>query len=488
MIDFIIKSTFSLAILLAVYHLVLEKEKIHQFNRFYLVFCLAFSFAIPFITFEIIQETSTALLKKPVVFATEATMIVIQDDTNYWMIALWAAYGIVTTAFAIRFVNNVTKLIDKKRSNTTVAYKNTTLVLLDEEILPHTFLNYIFINKQAYHSREIEDELYAHELIHVTQKHTIDILLIETIRVFFWFNPIFLFYKKAIQLNHEFLADEQVVKTYNNVPFYQNLLLSVANANPTYYLASNLNYAVTKKRLIMMTKKTSASRAVLKKGIVIPVLTALLFTFCTKTVAQESTEQTSTTDYSTIFKNYYINTTFQIVGQDGTVVATKKYADLTDKEKQLVPALITENIKNPSKEKMDEILTKGGPETFKVDTFSKKTLVTEKLVGEPYNSTELTEKPEFPGGMAEFYKFVGKNYTISPEMSKEKIKGKVYVTFIVEKDGSLTDYRILRDIGYGTAEETIRVLKLSPKWIPGKINDEPVRTMYSLPITIQTAQ
>lgn len=64
----------------------------------------------------------------------------------------------------------------------------------------------------------------------------------------------------------------------------------------------------------------------------------------------------------------------------------------------------------------------------------------------------------------------------------------MYVTFIVEKDGSLTDYRILRDIGYGTAEETIRVLKLSPKWIPGKINDEPVRTMYSLPITIQTAQ
>jgi hypothetical protein len=86
--------------------------------------------------------------------------------------------------------------------------------------------------------------------------------------------------------------------------------------------------------------------------------------------------------------------------------------------------------------------------------------------------------------MAEFYKFVGKNYTMSPEMIKEKVKGRVYVTFIIEKDGSLTDYRIIREIGYGTGEEAIRVLKLSPKWIPGKFNDVAVKTMYSLPITI----
>jgi beta-lactamase regulating signal transducer with metallopeptidase domain len=68
-----------------------------------------------------------------------------------------------------------------------------------------------------------------------------------------WFNLIFIFYKRAIQLNHEFLADEKVVKSHNDVPFYQNLLISKANANSTYY-SSNLNYSVTKKRLIMMTK------------------------------------------------------------------------------------------------------------------------------------------------------------------------------------------------------------------------------------------
>lgn len=487
MIAFLIKSTLSLAVLLAVYHLVLENEKIHRFNRFYLLFCLAFSFAVPFITFEIVQEVSSAAIKKPMVFVSEATMVVIEDETNYRLLALWISYGLLTTALAFRFASNVAKLLHKKRNNPTMEYKNAVLVLLDEEVLPHTFLNYIFINKDAYHSRKIEAELYAHELIHVTQKHTIDILVIEIIRVFFWFNPLFLLYKKAIQLNHEFLADEQVVKTYNNVPFYQNLLLSVANANPTYYLASNLNYAVTKKRLIMMTQKTTATRAILKKGIVIPVLTALLFSLCIKTVAQESTQKMATVDYSTLFKNYYINTNFQILGEDGTVVATKKYADLTDKEKDVVPALITGNIKNPSKEKMDEILTKGGPETYQVDVYSKK-IGAEKAAGSTYNIAELSEKPEFPGGMVEFYKFVGKNYTMSPEMSKEKVKGKVYITFMIEKDGSLTDYKILREIGHGTGEEAIRVLKLSPKWNPGKLNDVAVKTMYSLPITIATAQ
>jgi beta-lactamase regulating signal transducer with metallopeptidase domain len=73
-------------------------------------------------------------------------------------------------------------------------------------------LNTIFINQDDYHNRKIE-ELYTHELIHVTKKHSIDILIIETLKVLFWFNPIFIFYKRAIQLNHEFLADEKVVKS-----------------------------------------------------------------------------------------------------------------------------------------------------------------------------------------------------------------------------------------------------------------------------------
>lgn len=94
-------------------------------------------------------------------------------------------------------------------------------------------------------------------------------------------------------------------------------------------------------------------------------------------------------------------------------------------------------------------------------------------------------KPEFPGGIDKFYGYVGKNYQ-APE--EEGLKGKVYVTFVVEKDGSLTDIKVIRDIGYGTGKEAIRVLKSCPRWNPGEQNGKKVRVLYSLPITIQSAE
>ena len=95
-----------------------------------------------------------------------------------------------------------------------------------------------------------------------------------------------------------------------------------------------------------------------------------------------------------------------------------------------------------------------------------------------YSAVEV--RPDFPGGIQKFYDFVGKNYR-APE---EDVKGKVYVQFVVEKDGSLTDIKVQRDIGYGTGAEAIRVLKKSPKWKPGIQNGRPVRVLYSLPISI----
>jgi hypothetical protein len=102
-----------------------------------------------------------------------------------------------------------------------------------------------------------------------------------------------------------------------------------------------------------------------------------------------------------------------------------------------------------------------------------------------YSTSSIEVKPDFPGGMERFYKFVGSNYQ-TPE--EDGLKGKVYVSFIVEKDGSLTDIKVLRDIGFGTGKEAIRVLNKCPKWTPAQKNGNPVRALYSLPITIQSAE
>jgi beta-lactamase regulating signal transducer with metallopeptidase domain len=687
MIDFLIKSTISLTVLLGFYHLVLEHEKMHKFNRFYLLFSIAISLVIPFITFEIIKivpivqniEPLNTVLTSSVIpaYEIEENYILKEESINLTPYILWSLYGIISFILLLRFGKNIWKLISKSKSNPIVKYKNADLVLVDEKTLPHTFLNAIFINFEDYNQRNIEDELYTHELVHVTQKHTLDILFIEFLKSIFWFNPILYFYKKAIQLNHEFLADEKVVKSYKDVPFYQSLLLQKANGNPTIYLASNLNYLVTKKRLIMMTKNTSKKIALLKKAAVIPILAGLIYFFCIEVVAQEkvisdkilTTEKNKTNYEEEYYKDvrikYYESRIKTKSGYIfGKLIFDKKYQELSEKEKNdiilflFVPKPLEK--KSPTKNELKDFKnskkyavwidgknvsnselnkynpqdfahfsgsvilknarTKKHPQPFQYwfythsyyekegmgkqkkkyqgkeivlwkegntqtsmlsdksivkaevtttnnDTVKKKPLekvtingdlyekVGEKYFNEKgsfdvtgktkfkdgyikinsqtcfyvtnekgeikyfdptgnridiygikiepksntieevptkkqetdvYNLSNLTEKPEFELGLEAFYKYIGTNYKIPEEVTKNKLKGKVFASFIVEKDGSLSNIKILRDMGYGTGEETVRVLKESPKWKPGKIDGKPVRTMYSLPISIKS--
>ena len=126
--------------------------------------------------------------------------------------------------------------------------------------------------------------------------------------------------------------------------------------------------------------------------------------------------------------------------------------------------------------KMEEIKDKKlGDETIKGDPDAPLTLEDagtgpSQVVEEDnniYNTAGIEVKPDFPGGLEKFYKFIGKNFQVPEE---EGLKGKIFVTFVVEKDGSLTDIKVLRDIGYGTGKEAIRVLKSCPKWNPGEQN------------------
>ncbi|MBN8566025.1 MAG: N-acetylmuramoyl-L-alanine amidase [Flavobacteriales bacterium] len=297
MTNFLIESTICLAVFLFFYNLFLEREKIHQFNRVYLLLSIVISIVIPFLNFQIFKivpvfqklEPLKTVITSSIITENEIhqNSLLIEEKINFFPYLLWSLYGIISCFLLLRFGKNVWKLIVKSKSKTILKFKNANLILVEEKTLPYTFLNSIFINIEDFNNRSIEEELYAHELVHVAQKHTLDILFIEFLKVIFWFNPIFIFYKKAIQLNHEFLADEEILKTYNNVSFYQNLLLKKSNNFKNIYLASNLNYSVTKKRLIMMTKHTSQKIAFFKKIAIVPVFFGLIYFFCIDVIAKE---------------------------------------------------------------------------------------------------------------------------------------------------------------------------------------------------------
>jgi protein TonB len=104
---------------------------------------------------------------------------------------------------------------------------------------------------------------------------------------------------------------------------------------------------------------------------------------------------------------------------------------------------------------------------------------------EIFNSAGVEVKPDFPGGIAKFYNFIKNNYQAPDEPG---LKGQVFVSFVVEKDGTLTDVRVLRDIGYGTGKEAERVLRKSPRWTPAEQNGKKVRCSYQIPIKIETPE
>jgi hypothetical protein len=152
----------------------------------------------------------------------------------------------------------------------------THIVLIENKTLPYSFFKYIFVNRSDYENGKIEKELIIHEQTHCLQYHSVDILIIELVKIVLWFNPILWLFRKAIQLNHEFLADNYVLST-NNLSDYQNTLINLVFRNNSTYLASNFNYSLTKKRLIMMTKNKSKNIAF--KFAMVPILAALILYF-----------------------------------------------------------------------------------------------------------------------------------------------------------------------------------------------------------------
>ena len=227
------------------------------------------------------------------------------------------------------------------------------------------------------------------------------------------------------------------------------------------------------------------SDLVFKTKIVLSFALILLFTAITN--AQEAKSKPTSEEAQKMrndIEAYYANTTFKIKNYEGAFVAEKKFAALNEIERIAVLKVFFENRKL-SKEEIAEKLKKIGPETEEI-TLPKINKSNEiKPQNGYYLTSDLTEKPTYPGGMQEFYKFCGHFYKVPSTPTGIVIKGTIRVTFIVQKDGSLTDMQVVKDLGYGTGEEALRVLRLSQKWIPGKLNGQVVAAKFHLPISIQ---
>lgn len=310
MIIYLVKSLFLLLLLYGLYKLLLENVKMHCFNRYFLLFALIFGLTAPLISFEVHPEQSIAGIKmqqmervanapaeavsrsvEPIIAPKQKTLPkaditpVTAADEPGWKVSaldlLFGLYGLITLFLLIRFISGLMEIRNKIKAGSLQKSDPAVLVLLDQPITPQSFFRFIFLEKEQFEAGKIETEILDHELVHVRQYHSLDILFVEFLKIIFWFNPLIYLYKHAIQLNHEFLADESVVGNGSSVSDYQNMLIRVCAGSKPLNITSSISFSLTKKRLRMMGKQISRVRSNSIKIFLIPTLLFFSLLFCT---------------------------------------------------------------------------------------------------------------------------------------------------------------------------------------------------------------
>ncbi len=341
MIEFVFKFVAGSTIFIVLYFALLQYVKSFRINRWYLLSSLLLALLIPFFVFEVeapvekyvelpTYEHVQTLSEEPIALAasssasSSSTMagaaLVEPSENNSWggylFVGVILLYFVGAIAMAIRFNRNLRKLYLKIVHAETVRRDDVTIILINDQVSPFSFFKYLFVNREEYFDGLAQD-IVDHERAHIEQNHTWDIIFIEILLIVFWFNPALYFYKRAIQTNHEFLADEAVVSTRNHFDYLALLLQSVSQRQ-VVTLVSPFNHSLIKKRLLMITKKRSALQTNAFQLLAIMVLIGTIALFSKRTYAQAEKDTLRNTNLSSV-TNSLIG--LDTLGPDSTLCA-----------------------------------------------------------------------------------------------------------------------------------------------------------------------
>jgi TonB family protein len=290
------------------------------------------------------------------------------------------------------------------------------------------------------------DTILKHEQVHAVQLHSADVILFELILIVNWFNPVVYAYKKSVKFIHEFIADE-IASTGKDKSDYALLLVSNIFGIQKEQLSNNFyNQSLLKKRIMMLHKSKSTKAAILKYGLSAPLFATMVI-FSSATINEGNIESLPVSASSKIVNEI----SYETITADAGLNTTKQSPETISKNlaKKSAPSAVS-----------------------KTDTSN------------AVSVSEVDVMPVYPGGITEFYNWIGKNYKYPQDIKSKQIYGRMMIQFIVEKNGELTDVKTLKDLGYGTAEEAVRLLKSSKAWKPGVKDGKPVRVKFVLPIQL----
>lgn len=294
MIHYILQTiTFQLFFLL-IYDLFLKKETFFNWNRFYLLITALCSIVLPFIKFESIRTIvpEQFVIRLPEVVIGGMTPIAENNLTNIQsevmstssFIWSWDYLLYVGMTFAsLIFIYKIIKISTLIQKNPKDCKGNLIIVHLLKSNAAFSFFNYVFLGEWI---KEGEREtILKHEMVHVSEKHSADLLLFELLRILFWFNPLIYMYQNRLTTLHEYIADAKAMKQCDKKEYYEKLLSQVFNTENISFTNTFFNQSLIKKRIIMLSKSKSNRIHLFKYALLIPMVFGMLM--YTSSYAQE---------------------------------------------------------------------------------------------------------------------------------------------------------------------------------------------------------
>ncbi|MBR3080119.1 MAG: M56 family metallopeptidase [Prevotella sp.] len=442
MLDFLIYD-IKVAVLIAVfymfYRLMLSKETFHQVNRLVLLLTAAGSFLLPLCV--ITMHETVVVHTTPAVEVGELQASVVEDAVPLWQTVLPIMFiigVIVTLARSLMSIVRVVRLI--RQSERYPETDGVVICLTDSKVSPFSWMHYIVLNRQDY--AEHDAAVLAHERGHIRLRHSWDVLLVDTLTAFQWFNPAMWMLRQDLRAIHEYEADGAVLSQGFNARQYQYLLITKAASIGGYSIANGISHSTLKNRIRMMLHKKSQSSHLLKLFALVPIVGVAL-----------ALNAETITDY-----RYDEPQKKQII--------KKGKRNATIKTNAVDEVVVVEAV-TPQKVEPVEM-----PNAMKVEIKEKAFDVVEQM-------------PQFPGGPAALMQFLSQNVKYPVEAHKAGVQGRVIANFVVEKDGNITEARIVRSVHPSLDAEALRVIGSMPNWEPGMQNGEPVRVKYTVPITFK---
>ena len=515
-------------------------ETLHRLNRVLLLGFVVLSAVLPLCRIEVVEELPAV---EPVEFVapmTDSVVYEVAESFNYTALLQMAFFVLFLLGVVVMIARLVISIMSVKRiiSSGERQYLEggVTLTIVDKPISPFSWFGHIVVSRADIEQNR--DIILTHEMAHIRLRHSWDVLAVDLALCFWWFNPAMWLLRRELQSLHEYQADDAVLNSGIDAQTYQLLLIKRAVGSRLHSVANCLNHSNLNKRITMMCKKTSSRWSAAKALLVLPLvavsLAATATTVYVSREVQDKVTENSVNEQNVVGNenNYsmtkselrrYLMQNLQnkqnLVGliyadvkvlPDGKVVMVKVAPASGEKdgmqplvnevERVLGNAKITE--RKPAQEVAYRFeISFGSQENGELVWSRVKasddaiTVVKWAEVGEASTKIQsqkseentpyiMVEKmPTFQGGdLNVFRNWVQSKIQYPKEAMEKGIMGRVVCSFVVEKDGSLTDFDILQSPDKSLADEVVRILKTSPKWEPGEQRGEKVRVKYAVPI------